>query len=193
MTYGAPSPDDPSHRLQPHLRPGEHLVWVGTPDLGVTFTAADAFLVPFSIMWGGFTIFWEAEALTSGAPPFFLLWGIPFVGVGVYFIFGRFIYKRHRKRQTAYGLTLQRAMVAVGSTSLVDSPVKNVSTSIRKSRDGRHVSVTFGESNYRDWRQGGYYANTGMEFFARGVSPVAFFDVADPDRLLSALDKIRTE
>lgn len=158
----------------------------------MTFTAADVFLVPFSIMWGGFAIFWEASVLTSGAPIFFVAWGIPFVGVGIYFIFGRFIYKRSRQRQTAYGLSSERAMVAVGTTSFVDSPVKNVATSIRRSRDGRHVSVTFGEGDYRARPQGGYYANTGMELFSRGVSPVAFFDVAEPDRLLGALDRIRT-
>jgi len=39
-----------------------------------------------------------------------------------------------------------------------------------------------------------YYANTGMELFARNVGlPFAFYDVADPDAMLRALDQARSQ
>jgi hypothetical protein len=147
------------------------------------------FLVPFSIMWGGFALFWEGSVLASGGPPFFVLWGIPFVAVGLYFIFGRFIYKRRTKLRTAYGLTPDRAMVAVGSSSFYDSPIKQVPTSVRRGRDGRHVSIAFG--NQPSWPGSSYYGNTGMDFFQRGSVPVAFYDVADGDALLAAFEHAR--
>lgn len=76
--------------IQPELVSGEN-VWSGQPDADVIFHKEDAYLIPFSLLWGGFTIFWEAAASgfvwsSNGAtePSFFSLWGIPFVLVGQY-------------------------------------------------------------------------------------------------------------
>ena len=184
------NPPDPGAQLAPYLRPGERLLWAGRPDPQVRFAPVDAFLVPFSIRWGGFAVFWEVGVVTSGAPPFFMLWGIPFVLAGLYFIIGRFVYKKRKKMRTAYGITAGRVIVAVGETNVTDLPVKNVPVSIRRSRDGRHVSITFGTSS--GWRWGGYYANTGMHFFNFGDGSVGFFDVAKPEAVLAALDVVRS-
>lgn len=151
------------------------------------FTPADLYLVPFSIMWGGFALVWEVGVLLGGAPVIFVLWGIPFVVMGLYMMFGRFIYKRRAKLRTAYGVTAQRALVAVGGTTLNDSPIKGVPTSIKRSRDGSHVSIEFGYQN--GWP--GAYPNTGMDFFRRGAVPLSFYDVAASDALLAALERAR--
>jgi hypothetical protein len=153
----------------------------------VRFSSADLFLVPFSIMWGGFAVFWEGTAIASGAPLFFMVWGIPFVAMGCYVVFGRFVFKRRKKLRTAYGLTADRALVAVGDTTLYESPLKSVPRSMRRSRDGDHVSITFGNQPGRSAM--GTYANTGMDFLMRGAGPVAFYDVADVQMLLAALDR----
>ena len=183
--------DPPQAQLEPYLRPGERLLWAGRPDPSVTFTRADALLVPFSVLWGGFAIFWEIGVLASGAPILFTLWGIPFVAAGLYFMVGRFVYKKRRKLRTAYGLTPERALVAVGASALDDSPVRHVPTSVRRTRDGRHVSVSFG--SHGRWSRAAFYGNTGMEFFNFADGPVAFYDVADGEALLAALDRARRE
>lgn len=110
--------------LQRYLRPGERLLWSGCPDPAATFTPADAFLIPFSVMWGGFAVFWEV-GVSAGGPNFGTIWGLPFVAIGLYFIFGRFFYKRYRKRRTCYGITDQRALVTVGSGQMSDSPLRD--------------------------------------------------------------------
>jgi hypothetical protein len=180
--------NDPRTRILPLLRQGEQLLWVGQPDPRVRFTGADAFLVPFSILWGGFAVFWEIMAVSSVKQPFFVLWGIPFVVVGLYFIFGRFILKARRKLATVYALTARRAIVCTGDRSVADSPVSGMPTRVDRSRDGRHVSVTFGSQGLSGLF--GMYQNTGLDFFSLGLGQtVAFYDVEDGDGLLAALDQ----
>ena len=42
------------------LARNEKLLWSGQPRGGIKFRAADALMIPFSLMWGGFAVFWEA-------------------------------------------------------------------------------------------------------------------------------------
>jgi hypothetical protein len=191
---------DPMEQVREHLRDDEELLWRGAPDESVRFTAQDAFLVPISILWCGFALIWEAAAFSSSSPPFFKLWGIPFVAVGLYFVAGRFFYKSYRKRRTGYAITGYRAMI-VGPRSFADLPLRDQPVTIRRSRDSRHASVTFenalmpGTGQRRRWGMPGYVAgpNTGMELLSPGIrQPFAFYDVASPDAMLRALDQART-
>jgi hypothetical protein len=109
--------------IQPELLAGESLLWVGQPQKRVIFHSRDWFVIPFSLMWGGFAIFWEWGAsghFGKPAPDFFTLWGIPFVVMGQYMIWGRFIYTAWRKSRTHYGVTNKRAVILnAGSTRKV--------------------------------------------------------------------------
>src|SRR5579872_5880830 len=85
--------------VQPDLTSGENILWAGQPKAGVIFHRQDLFLIPFSLFWGGFAIFWEFLASGFGgsksgasAPSLFLIWGIPLVVIGQYLIWGRFLY-----------------------------------------------------------------------------------------------------
>lgn len=190
---------DPFTGLQANLRAGEQLLWHGVPDQRVWLAPADAFLIPLSIMWCAFAMFWESSVVTGGGPAFAELWGVPFIVIGAYFAAGRFAYKRYRKGRTAYGITTQRAVIA-DPRSFSDMPLQHQPVTVRRTRDGRHASVLFGtavgpglSSAFRKsatW----YYANTGMDPLARGAGlPFAFYDVADPDAMLAALDQARTQ
>ena len=74
-------------------------------------------MIPFSLMWGGFSFFWEYEAVKSGGPLFFDLWGVPFLLVGLYMIVGRFFYEAMLRSRTYYGLTNQRVIIISGLLS----------------------------------------------------------------------------
>jgi len=181
--------DDVRRQLAPYLLADEHLLWTGRPDPSRHFAGSDVFLVPFSVMWGGFAIFWVGAALAEGAPLPFVLFGLPFAVVGLYFIFGRFWFKARRKRQTAYGLTERRALIAVGSGALSEAPVERQPIHQRLSRDKKHLNVFFGRSA-TGWLSAPSYANTGMDFFMQGTEPVGFFDVADVAGLQAALRRL---
>ncbi|MEO6146867.1 MAG: hypothetical protein ABIT70_07410 [Sulfuriferula sp.] len=94
-----------TQKLQRELSSGESLLWTGRPKQGVALRGADAFMIPFSLLWGGFAMFWEYSVYTVGAPTFFLLFGSAFVVVGIYFIFGRFITDSLKRKNTYYGIT----------------------------------------------------------------------------------------
>ena len=98
-------------RLRSELQPGETLEWTGRPHPWRVFTPSDVYLIPFNLLWGGFAIFWEAGVLALDTPLIFKLWGVPFVLVGLYFIFGRFLYSAWERRHTWYGVTNQRIII----------------------------------------------------------------------------------
>ena len=52
--------------------------------------------------------------LTSKAPLLFRLWGIPFVVVGLYMVFGRFVVEAYQRGKTVYGLTDQNFIIVSG-------------------------------------------------------------------------------
>ena len=87
--------NSPTSGIERELSAGERLLWSGQPRRGVRLRSSDAFTIPFSLLWCGFAIFWEASVVTKGAPFSFMLWGIPFVVVGFYIVFGRFFVDAH--------------------------------------------------------------------------------------------------
>jgi hypothetical protein len=72
------------------LMRGERVVWEGRPPGGFMLTATDGLMIPFSLLWGGFALFWNISVWSMGAPLFFRLWGLPFLLVGFYMVIGRF-------------------------------------------------------------------------------------------------------
>src|SRR5262245_25267621 len=102
------SPADVRHQLQPELGPREKLLWAGRPRQGVFLRPADALLIPFSLLWAGFAVFWESMVVRTPAPWFFVLWGIPFVAIGCYLVVGRFYVDARQRGRTYYGVTNER-------------------------------------------------------------------------------------
>jgi hypothetical protein len=99
------------------LRPGEHVLWAGGPVVRRFVLRGSILAIPFTLLWLAFAIFWEANVLSSRAPGFFALWGIPFVAFGLYIAFGRFFVAAREARRTAYALTDERVLMIGGAFS----------------------------------------------------------------------------
>jgi hypothetical protein len=182
-------------RLQSYIQPGERILWTGQPDPRRLFGPKDLFLVPFSLMWGGFAIFWEGLVLfgmasgSDGPPIFFVLWGIPFVLIGQYFIWGRFLFKRWDRKRTIYAVTNQRVLVLRGRSleSLFLNQLPNINQSSRADGSG---TLEFGASASPFGP--GAWADTGLEFFNRGRGGPAFRDIPDVMRVYRLISDART-
>lgn len=187
--------NDPQRTAREHLRPDEQLYWAGAGDPSKVFSGRDGLLVPFSVLWCGFAVFWEANALTSGAPVFFALFGGAFVLIGLHLVFGRFFVKRHRKRSTTYALTNRRALIITPRGSR-EVPVGRTDRTVTWTSGRRHCSV--------EWNSDGaagvsalfgraaaarMYANSGLDGLF-GPELFAFWDVRDGEELVRELDRV---
>lgn len=137
--------------LKPSLTADETLIWTGRPRTGIIFRTADAFMIPFSILWGGFAVFWETSVVTSGAPFFFILWGIPFVMVGLYMIIGRFFIDAKKRSNTYYGITPHRIIIKSGvfSSDVKSLNIKTISDITLDEKSDRSGSITLGPVDAR--------------------------------------------
>ncbi|MGH9089652.1 MAG: DUF2510 domain-containing protein [Acidimicrobiales bacterium] len=194
---GPPLP--PPSPVEQHVRGGERVLWEGSPDPGVVFARQDAFLVPFSLLWGAFAAIWEVSAITSGTAAG-AAFGAPLAAFGAYIVAGRFVYKWHDRRRTRYAVTDQRAIVLRRSgRQVLTAPVAGPMAVIRR-RDGRHGSVVWAVLGLPPHRRGLTFSG-GNATMLRGtgwpvpggavVSQVAFFDVDGFDALLAAVSRAR--
>jgi hypothetical protein len=137
--------------------PGERVLWSGSPQRGLLLTARDALIIPFSLLWCGFAIFWEASVLRSGAPPFFYVFGALFVLVGMFMVIGRFAFDSWVRNTTEYFVTNRRILVSRRKPvkALISLNLDKLSSvTLSESRGGRGT-IRFGQ-NYSIWAQQGF-------------------------------------
>ena len=178
--------------LQPELMSEESLLWAGQPSRKVIFHRSDWFMIPFSLLWGGFAIFWEygVSGHFDNAHPshnnsvisFMTLWGIPFILAGQYFIWGRFLYVAWRKARTFYGVTNKRVLVlGTGASRKFSAGYLDslTSVSLTTKRDGMGTIEFAPEPEslsmwnfYGSQRRGGFTMDINL-------SRLAFFDIGD--------------
>jgi hypothetical protein len=131
--------------LTDRLEPGERLTWWSQPRQGLLLRKMDAFMIPFSLMWAGFAVFWESMVAVGNAPWFFKLFGVPFVIAGCYLVLGRFFHDAWRRNRTSYGLTSDRILIATPSTCRMIDLDSLGEITVDEGRDGTG-SIAFGRA-----------------------------------------------
>jgi hypothetical protein len=141
--------------------PGEQALWNGEPGRGIVFQPRDLFLVPFSMIWAAFAIFFLISVPKSAPnqPPVFNLFPLLIVGLAAYFVIGRFLVDAWIRSGIHYAVTNRRIIIERGGMfarqtviNLADLPP----TSLRGGASGPGT-IRFGES-YNMWSRGGYGA-----------------------------------
>jgi hypothetical protein len=136
--------------IKSEMEPYERLIWSGQPKQGLRFQMFDIFLIPFSLIWGGGVIAsFFAALFGEGAPPFVGLFLIPFLLVGLYFIFGRFLVDIYSRKKTYYGLTNERIIIISGifSQTVKSLILKTLpEITVNQHRDGRGT-IQFGPTH----------------------------------------------
>ena len=144
--------------IQARLATGERLLWEGRPTQGIVFRAADAFMIPFSLLWGGFAFFWEYSVLSMVRTPlFFALWGIPFVAAGLYLIVGRFVVDAKQRANTLYGVTNQRVVIVSGilNSKIKSLNLRTLSDLTLDERSSGKGNISFGPTSpFAQWTGG---------------------------------------
>lgn len=141
-----------SPQLAAEVSASEKVLWSGQPRQGIFLRATDAFLIPFSVAWGGFAIFWEASVIALGAPVFFALFGSIFVVIGLYLMVGRFFVDARQRAATFYAVTNERILIISG---LFSKTVKSIDLntlgemSFSQRNDGGGT-IVFGASSFFD-------------------------------------------
>lgn len=171
------------------------MIWTGRPKGGILFTGRDIFLIPFSILWGSLAIFWEYGILTTthsrhavqpaGFNVISPLFGVPFVLVGLFMIFGRFIVDAYLRNQTDYAVTNQRILIQrtgqwnrFVSLSLDRLPSLNLT----EGRNG-YGTITFGEVAQ------GYSGRNGFQGWIASLDPTPKF--VNIENVRSVFDQIQ--
>jgi hypothetical protein len=108
--------------FRPYLSSGERVLWSSQPKQGLALSGSDALLIPFSLMWGGFAIFWNVGVWSfpktgENIDWFMRLWGLPFLAVGIYLIVGRFFYDAWLRKHLFYAVTDRRVLILRGVRS----------------------------------------------------------------------------
>ncbi|MBS1993279.1 MAG: hypothetical protein JSS86_16325 [Cyanobacteria bacterium SZAS LIN-2] len=177
------------------LQKGEKVLWSGQP-VPRWFTPADIIMVPFSLLWGGFAFFWEGGVLTmylSNRNPallFMVFWGIPFVLMGSYLIFGRFLIERWRQKNTFYAVTNQRLLIlhTSGRRSLQTFFLDNLPCLEKTSTGEKTGTISFSDS-----AGGGII--TGMNYASNmrraGLEPPGFCNIKDVDKVYALIAQER--
>jgi hypothetical protein len=186
--------------IQPELTSGESVLWAGRPSTRVLFHGEDAYLIPFSLLWGGFALFWELgvagywgfEKPQIGSPVFMLLWGIPFVVVGQYMIWGRFVCAVWKKKRTHYAVTNRRVIVVQDGWKhkVASAYIDTIPSLMKENRSREFGTLRFAQETMWSGRDGWALWD---RMAIRNVP--TFMDIEDVDfvyRLVSGLrEKVR--
>lgn len=126
----------------------ERIVWEGKPYPGVILRPIEAFLIPFSLVWGGFALFWNMSAWTTNAELSFKLFGLPFIVAGIYVTVGRFMLDMYIRRKTNYIITNKRVIIAggAGCSKLKSLDIKRLPSLEIDERSDGSGTIRFGPS-----------------------------------------------
>jgi hypothetical protein len=168
--------------LRSYLDPGEKLLWMGRPIQGIVFTLLDWYFIPFSVVWLGVALIISLANLKKTAAPVDAVMSVLFIGIGIYWLIGRFFVDSFYRARLVYGVTDRRAIIASGvfRRSVQSIDLSSLSGLKLEERGDGSGTISFGDQpgHPRGWH--------GPEFQASSAGS-QFFRVADVKKVYSIL------
>ena len=174
-------PPDPPRRETsegwgPYLDRGERILWEGAPVRGIRVRGADIGKSLFGLFFFSFAVFWVymASSMSRGGPGpagfglIFPLFGLPFVAVGAYLLFGQYFWKAYVRSRTRYALTDKRAIVATNALGrkLKSYPIGEGTR--LEYEPGQEATIWFAEEERRGQKGRRYTVKHGFEYVEDG-------------------------
>lgn len=174
--------------IAPYITGDEFVLWKGKPEKGRIFTSHDFLMIPFSIVWFGFAIFWETGVLSSGAY-LFGLFGIPFIIIGLYLTVGRFIHASYLRKRTFYVITNKKIIRLRGKKidMLDGKAMPSMRIEIHKNGNG---TIKFSDIAYR--KSGFAYRDFDLDPWRNGYGMFTIENipnVAQVQKIIESMDK----
>lgn len=129
----------------------EYVLWSGKPSRIHYFSKQDLITIPFSLFWLGFSLFWEWQVIQSRQSLFLVLWGMPFVMIGVYLLLIRPFHQASIIRHSYYVITNKQLMIKQGKKISFYTASQLPPVSLKVHRDGT-ASLYFYETYYQNGR-----------------------------------------
>jgi hypothetical protein len=173
---------DIENDLRNNLGREERFLWTGRPKTGIVFRMSDIFLIPFSLLWFGFALFWEYNALRTGIS-FFALFGLPFILIGLYISAGRFFMDALRRKNTTYGITDSRVIIRSGlrTKEIQSLNIRAISDISFKENADNSGTISFGPSDPR------YRMVSGMGYWPGVKLPASLEMIEDVRKVYTIL------
>lgn len=181
------------------LLKGEKIVWTGQPETKVLFAAGDILVIPLTLV-PVFLSYHTFLAILEGKW-FLIAHFLMVVSFSYYLIFGRFLYKNKKKRNTFYAVSNKRILSLIKSKpknefrAALISKVDWVDKSINRKGVG---TLHFGRLSF--WRAalgGEVCENTGLDPVSRlSMFPddrIVFYDIKNADQVYSLIMEIKAE
>lgn len=99
---------------QKYMTPGEYVLWRGHPEKGNTFTAASAIRALFSLGVLAFCLVWEITAFRQGNSVIMMVFGLPFIAVGLFMLWSSTLRGPYLRNKTFYVITNKKLMLKEG-------------------------------------------------------------------------------
>ena len=158
--------------LRSHLDSGEELLWAGRPAQGMVLTPGDWSAIPNGVGWLTVAVyaFWPTKAPEPFKLPaqfaLFVAMGLLFIGIGIYFLVGRFFADRLYRSRLSYGITDRRAIIISGlrRRSVQSIYLSSLSAlTLEERRDGSGTIYFGDQPSY--WHRASIQQGLGTQFF----------------------------
>ncbi len=147
------------------LAADEEILWQGKPGFGIRWSSLLTSRTLMGAFFTGFSIFWitSAASMTGGRNvpfpfQFFPLFGLPFLGIGLYNLGGHALWDAYKRSAAHYTLTTHNAFIArntLGKRTLETYQILDMDRILLE--DGDPGAVIFSEMQSGKTKRPGFY------------------------------------